>query len=64
MRHCEHLKTTRVQQPVYAQASEASSVITASIQDIATLDEQIAQIERQIRQHFNAFSTPRLEQRR
>jgi len=54
MRHYEHLKTTRVQQSVYAQSSEASPVIKASIQEvIATLDEQIAQIERQIRQHFN-----------
>ena len=54
MRHYEHLKTTRVQQSIYAQSSEASPVIKASIQEvIATLDEQIAQIERQIRQHFN-----------
>ena len=40
MRHYEHLKTTRVQQSVYAQSSEASPVIKASIQElIATLDE-------------------------
>jgi transposase len=54
MRHYEHLKTTRVQQSVYAQSSEASSVVKDSIQEvIATLDEQIAQIERQIRRHFD-----------
>ncbi|HVR48052.1 MAG TPA: transposase [Candidatus Binatia bacterium] len=53
MRHYEHLKTTRVQQSVYEQSSEAP-VIKASIREvIATLDEQIAQVERQIRQHFD-----------
>jgi transposase len=39
MRHYEHLKTTRAQQSVYAQSSEAS-IVTASIAEvIATLDE-------------------------
>ena len=42
MRHYEHLKTTRAQQSVYAQSSDAA-VVTASIREvIATLDEQIA----------------------
>lgn len=53
MRHYEHLKTTRVQQSVYAQSSEAA-VVEASISAvIATLDAQIAQVEREIRQHFD-----------
>jgi transposase len=53
MRHYEHLKTTRVQQSVYEQSSEAP-IVKASIRDVlATLDEQIAQVERQIRQHFD-----------
>ena len=52
-RHYEHLKTTRAQQSVYAQSSEAA-VVTASIREvIATLDEQIARVEREIRQHFD-----------
>jgi hypothetical protein len=51
MRHYEHLKTTRVQQPVYGQSSDAA-VVTASIREvIATLDERIARVEREIRQH-------------
>jgi hypothetical protein len=51
MRHYEHLKTTRAQQSVYARSSEAA-IVTASIREvIATLDEQIAQVERKIRQH-------------
>jgi transposase len=42
MRHYEHLKTTRAQQSVYAQSSEAA-IVAASIREvIATLDEQIA----------------------
>ena len=46
MRHYEHLKTTRAQQSVYAQSSEAT-IVTASIAAvIAALDEQIAQVER------------------
>ena len=53
MRHCDHLKKTRAQQSVYAQSSD-STVVTASIREvIATLDEQIAQVERKIRQHFD-----------
>jgi transposase len=53
MRHYEHLKTTRAQQAVYAQSSDAA-IVTASIREIiATLDEQIAHVERQIRQHFD-----------
>lgn len=53
MRHYEHLKVTRVQQSVYEQSSEAA-VVKASIREvIATLDAQIAQVEREIRQHFD-----------
>ena len=53
MRHYEHLKTTRVQQSAYEQSSEAA-VVKASIRKvIATLDAQIAQVEREIRQHFD-----------
>jgi transposase len=53
MRHYEHLKTTRAQQSVYAQSSDAA-VVTASIREvIATLDEQISRVEREIRQHFD-----------
>ena len=62
MRHYEHLKTTRAQQSVYAQSSEAA-IVTASIAEvIATLDEQIAQVERKIRQHFDDH--PDLKRRR
>jgi transposase len=62
MRHYEHLKTTRAQQSVYAQSSEAA-IVTASIAEvIATLDEQIAQVERKIRQHFDDY--PDLKRRR
>lgn len=62
MRHYEHLKTTRAQQWAYAQSSE-SPVVTASIQEvIATLDEQITQVEHKIRQHFDDF--PDLKRRR
>jgi transposase len=58
MRHYDHLKTTRAQQ----QSSEAA-IVTASIQEvIATLDEQIAQVERKIRQHFDDH--PDLKRRR
>ena len=53
MRHYEHLKVTRVQQSVYEQSAEAA-VVKASIREvIATLDAQIAQVEREIRQHFD-----------
>ncbi len=53
VRHYEHLKATRVQQSVYAQSSEAA-VVKASIREvIATLDEQIARVEQEIRQHFD-----------
>jgi len=62
MRHYEHLKTTRAQQSVYAQSLEAV-VVTASIREvIAMLDEQIAQVERKIRQHFDDH--PDLKRRR
>jgi transposase len=61
-RHYDHLKKTRAQQSVYAQSSDAA-VVTASIrQVIATLDEQIAQVERKIRQHFDDH--PDLKRRR
>lgn len=54
VRHCEHLKTTRAQQSVYAQSTESSAVIAASIQEvILTLDDQIAEVESKIRQHFD-----------
>ena len=62
MRHYDHLKTTRAQQSVYAQSSE-SAIVTASIAEvIATLDEQIAQVEQQIRRHFDDH--PDLKRRR
>jgi transposase len=62
MRHCDHLKKTRAQQSVYAQSSDAA-VVTASIREvIATLDEQIAQVERKIRRHFDDH--PDLRRRR
>jgi transposase len=52
-RHYEHLKTTRVQQSVYEQSSD-SAVVKGSIQAvIAALDEQIARVEKEIRQHFD-----------
>ena len=54
MRHYEHLKTTRAQQSVYAQSSGAEPIIATSIQEvIGTLDAQIAQVEREIRKHFD-----------
>jgi transposase len=52
-RHYEHLKTTRVQQSVYEQSSEAPMVKASIREVIATLDEQIAEVERKIRQHFD-----------
>jgi transposase len=62
MRHCEHLKTTRAQQSVYAQSSDAA-IVAASIREvIATLDEQIAQVEGKIREHFDDH--PDLKRRR
>jgi transposase len=49
----EHLKTTRVQQSVNEQSSD-SAVVKGSIQAvIAALDEQIARVEKEIRQHFD-----------
>jgi transposase len=53
MRHFEHLKTTRSQQSVYAQSSEAAVVKSSVEEIIATLDEQIAEVEQKIRQHFD-----------
>jgi transposase len=53
MRHYEHLKTTRVQQAVYEQSSETPVVKDSIRAVIAALDDQIAQVERQIRQHFD-----------
>ena len=53
MRHYEHLKATRAQQSVYGQASDAP-IVKASIHEvIATLDDQIAQVEREIHRHFD-----------
>ncbi|MGA7094072.1 MAG: transposase [Candidatus Cybelea sp.] len=62
MRHYEHLKTTRAQQSVYAQSSETAIVTTSIAEVIATLDEQIAEVERKIRQHFDDH--PDLKRRR
>lgn len=53
MRHYEHLKSTRVQQSVYGQSCEAAVVKDSVREVIATLDAQIAQVEREIRQHFD-----------
>jgi transposase len=53
MRHYEHLKTTRVQQSVYEQSSEAPAVKASIREVIATLDDQIAQVEKEIRRHFD-----------
>jgi transposase len=62
MRHCDHLKKTRAQQSVYVQSSDAA-IVTASIREvISTLDEQITQVERKIRQHFDDH--PDLKRRR
>jgi len=62
MRHYDHLKKTRAQQSVYVQSSDAA-IVTASIREvIATLDEQITQVERKIRQHFDDH--PDLKRRR
>lgn len=53
IRHYDHLKATRTQQSVYAQSSD-SPIVAASIQEvITTLDAQIEQVEREIRQHFD-----------
>ena len=61
MRHYEHLKTTRAQQSVYAQSSEA--VVKSSVGGIVTvLDKQIVQIEQKIHQHFDGH--PDLKRRR
>jgi transposase len=38
------------------------AIVTASIREVATLDEQIAQVERKIRQHFDDH--PDLKRRR
>jgi transposase len=62
MRHCDHLKKTRAQQSVYAQSSDAA-IVTSSIREvIATLNEQISQVERKIRRHFDDH--PDLKRRR
>jgi transposase len=62
MRHYDHLKKTRAQQSVYVQSSDAA-IVTASIREvISTLDEQITQVERKIRQHFDDH--PDLKRRR
>lgn len=54
MRHYDHLKTTRAQQSVYAQSSDATPMVAKSIQAvISALDDQIAAVEREIRQHFD-----------
>ena len=53
MRHYEHLKTTRVQQSVYEQSSESPAVKASTREVIATLDSQIALVEKEIRRHFD-----------
>ena len=62
MRHYEHLKTTRAQQSVYAQSSDQAVVSASTGEVITALDEQIAQVERKIRQHFDDH--PDLKRRR
>jgi transposase len=62
MRHYEHLKTTRAQQSVYAQSAGSPIVADSVGEVISALDEQIAQIERKIRQHFDDY--PDLKRRR
>jgi len=62
MRHYEHLKTTRAQQSVYEQSSEAAVVKMSIREVIATLDAQIAQVEKEIRQHFDDH--PELKRKR
>jgi transposase len=53
VRHYGHLKDSRAQQSVYAQSIDTPAV-KASIQEVLdTLDEQIAQVKRQIRKHFD-----------
>jgi transposase len=61
-RHYEHLKTTRAEQMVYAQSTDVAIVNTSIREVIATLDEQIAQVERKIRQHFDGH--PDLKRKR
>ena len=53
MRHYEHLKTTRVQQSHYEQSSDSAIVKASTRQVIAALDDQIAHVEKEIRQHFD-----------
>lgn len=53
IRHYDHLKTTRVQQSVYEQSTDTAAVKKSVRELIATLDDQIAQVEQQIRQHFD-----------
>jgi transposase len=62
MRHYDHLKTTRAQQSVYAQSLDGAFVAASIREVIATLDEQIAQVERKIRRHFDDH--PDLKRRR
>lgn len=53
MRHYEHLKVTRAEQSTYAQSTDAPTVKASIGEVLATLDEQIAQVEREIRKHFD-----------
>ncbi len=53
-RHYEHLKKVRAQQVNSAQTSDEPAIVKSSLQElIATLDVQIAELERQIRRHFD-----------
>jgi transposase len=62
VRHCEHLKAIRAQQAVYVQSSDSPAVAASTHEVMATLDAQIKQVERQIRQHFDDH--PHLKARR
>lgn len=53
VRHYEHLKATRVQQVTYAQSTETLAVKASMGEVVAMLDAQIAQVEREIRKHFD-----------
>jgi transposase len=62
MRHYEHLKTTRVQQSHYEQSSDSAIVKASTREVIAALDDQIAHVEKEIRQHFDDH--PNLKRKR
>lgn len=53
VRHLEHLKATRVQQSTYGQSSDSAAVKASIKVVLATIDEQIAEVKRKIRKHFD-----------